>query len=80
MIADFLAQKWPSSCRRLAAEGWRLVRMGKDYRRAEPEPPLDELLEDPVARALMASDGVERRDVERLLARKRRSWFENEKE
>jgi hypothetical protein len=43
-----------------------------------PEPPLDDLLEDPIARALMASDRVERRDIERLLARKRRSWFENE--
>jgi hypothetical protein len=79
MIADFLAQKWPYSCRRAAAGGGRLARMAKD-RTDQGEPPLDELLEDPIARALMASDGVERRDVERLLARKRRSWFETEPE
>jgi hypothetical protein len=42
------------------------------------EPKLDDLLEDPITRALMASDGIERRDVERLLDRTRRSWFEDE--
>ena len=77
MVADFLAQKWPYLRRRAAADAWRSVRMGTDNPRAA-EPALDELLEDPIARALMASDGVERRDVECLLARKRRSWFEAE--
>jgi hypothetical protein len=76
MVADFLAQKWPYSCRRAAAGRWRLARMGSSSNTDDSEPPLDDLLEDPIARALMASDGVERRDVERLLARKRRSWFE----
>ena len=77
MPVRFLAQKWPNSCRRAAADAWRAVRMTTDDTRA-PEPPLDDLLQDPIARALMASDGVERRDIERLLALKRRSWFEDE--
>lgn len=77
MVADFLAQKWPHSRRHAAADLWRLVPMESD-KAGDPEPPLDDLLEDPIARALMASDGVERRDIERLLALKRRSWFEPE--
>jgi hypothetical protein len=41
------------------------------------EPPLADLLEDPIVRALMTSDGVERRDIERLLDAKRRAWFDD---
>ena len=76
MHADTLAQKWPDSCRRAAADAWRLIGMRTDHDR---EPPLDDLLEDPIVRALMASDGVERREIERLLAAKRRSWVRDER-
>lgn len=79
MVAYLLAQKWPHSCRREASEKWRLTRMAKESREAL-EPRLDDLLDDPVARALMASDGVERRDVERLIALTRRKWFEEDAE
>ena len=79
MDIDLFALKWPYSRRAFAAEPWRVERMGMGRDDdADREPPLDDLLEDPIARALMASDGVERRDVERLLARKRRLWFEDE--
>lgn len=54
-------------------------RMGKECLEAL-EPHLDDLLDDPVARALMASDGVERRDIERLIALTRRKWFEEDAE
>lgn len=53
--------------------------MGKESLEAL-EPRLDDLLDDPVAQALMASDGVERRDVERLIALTRRRWFEEDAE
>jgi hypothetical protein len=76
MDIDLFALKWPYSRRAFAAEPWRVERMGRDDH-GEREPPLDDLLEDPIARALMASDGVERRDIERLLARQRRRWFED---
>lgn len=79
MPADSLAQKWPHSRRREALGSWRRRPMGKESLEAL-EPRLDDLLDDPVARALMASDGVERRDVERLIALTRRRWFEEDAE
>jgi hypothetical protein len=75
MIAARLAQKWPYSCRRAAVDAWLPVGMAADDA-GEREPPLVDLLEDPIVRALMTSDGVERRDLERLLATKRRAWFD----
>ena len=81
MVADFLAQKFPHSRRRGAADPWRIARMDqRPHETDEIEPALDALLEDPIARALMASDGVERRDIERLIARTRRTWFEDDAE
>jgi hypothetical protein len=41
----------------------------------ELEPPLSELLDDPLTRMLMARDGVERDALERLLAAKRAELF-----
>jgi hypothetical protein len=38
------------------------------------EPPIDELLDDPITRALMAVDRVERGYVEALLRAKRLDW------
>jgi hypothetical protein len=77
MVADFFAPKFPQCRPEAAVDTWRLVRMGKDDAE-DREPLLDDLLEDPIARALMARDGVARGDVERLLARKRRQWFEEQ--
>jgi hypothetical protein len=39
------------------------------------EPPIDELLDDPMTRALMKVDRVKRRDIEALLRRKREDWL-----
>ncbi len=38
----------------------------------DPEPRVEELLDDPVLHALMARDGVSRAELERLIARVRR--------
>ena len=50
---------------------WRLRRLPlfADGPMPEREPVLGELLDDPIARQLMASDGVERDDVETLMHR-----------
>jgi hypothetical protein len=79
MVDDRFAQNWPRRRAAAIAEKWRLVRLGRtDGLVEEREPHLDDLLEDPIARALMASDGVERREVERLLAHKRQSWYDSD--
>ena len=42
------------------------------YMRAGLEPPLEEVLSDPIVRALMRSDGVEPAEVRRVLRRAQR--------
>jgi hypothetical protein len=44
------------------------------------EPPIDELLDDPMTRALMKVDRVKRRDIEALLRRKREDWLRASRE
>jgi hypothetical protein len=39
------------------------------------EPPLEELIEDPLTQLLMERDGVDPRDLRRLLLQQRRAWF-----
>ena len=46
--------------------------MGQVYAKAGVEPPLEELLDDPIARLIMRGDGIEPADVWRSLAARAR--------
>jgi hypothetical protein len=49
--------------------------MQHGYARAGLEPPLDEVLSDPVVHAVMRRDGVELREVEEIIAAAQRRLF-----
>jgi hypothetical protein len=59
-----------------AAVARDMTRGGAQLRPDNPEPPLDELLNDPVTRTVMEGDGVGRRELDEVLGEAKRKLDE----